>query len=111
MESLGMTIPYIVTTICKAEHVGIFQYFKDFEEVIEATDLAKVKEFMTLANNNVYILCSLMFVVMSAYLVSVIFLGPKIIAEYSDITTIRIKMMNAARKDIEHKMNTRLIRE
>lgn len=48
---------------------------------------------------------------MGIYLVIVIWIGPKIIAEYNDLDGFRVKLLTITRKNTEYKMNTRLVRE
>ncbi|MDQ0567779.1 MFS cation transporter [Mycoplasma yeatsii] len=116
LEAIGFLIPYIIVNILKTYDVGLFQLFKDYESIFKADISQKeilnnLQSFLSLINNAYYVNCSLLFVFMGIYLVIVIWIGPKIIAEYNDLDGFKVKLLTITRKNTEYKMNTRLVRE
>ncbi|AGJ90667.1 Hypothetical protein, predicted transmembrane protein [Mycoplasma putrefaciens Mput9231] len=108
---LGFLLPNTVTNILKSKSVALFAIFKNTDAIINATDAQQIKDFVVLNSNAYYVVCSTLFVVIASYLVAVVWLAPRIIAEYHDLATFKIKIATILRKNLEDKINTRLVIE
>ncbi|WP_434328474.1 MFS cation transporter [Mycoplasma capricolum subsp. capricolum] len=108
---LTLSVWYLVISICKVNNIGIFSIFKSVFEVINNNDVNKNSLFINKITSVYYICCLLIFSILGVYLATFIWISNYIIAEYNDLKDIKLKMTNLAKKDIEQKMITRLIKE
>ncbi|UKS54228.1 MFS cation transporter [Mycoplasma feriruminatoris] len=108
---LTLSIWYLVISICKVNNIGVFSIFKSVLQVINNTDLNKNNLFLKKITDVYYICCILIFTLLGIYLTTFIWTANYILAEYLDLKEIKIKMTSLAKKDIQQKMITRLIRE